>query len=137
MAKEKYYSSWAKVKTNDGKDHYVTVVGKFVQKRGKELVHEETQVETKPNCFSDAILTYEVKKLKRTLTLGLSICHPCDTFDENVGIEIAKKRIERGENIGTLETNDVAMLTEDAIMGEIIVKLSYVTDHINDYISEN
>jgi hypothetical protein len=64
----------------------------------------------------------------------MSICHPHDIFDENVGIEIAKKRIENGESIGSLETSDVTMLTEDAIMGEILVKLAYITSNIEEYL---
>jgi hypothetical protein len=72
--------------------------------------------------------------LHRKLTLGVSICHPSDTFDENVGIEKAKKRIENGETLGSIETNNVTMLTEDAIMGEIYTKLAHITSHIEDYI---
>jgi hypothetical protein len=64
----------------------------------------------------------------------VSICHPHDIFDENIGIEIAKRRIKKGETLGSLETSDVTMLTEDAIMGEILVKLTHITSNIEEYL---
>jgi hypothetical protein len=67
--------------------------------------------------------------------LGVSICHPLDKFDEAFGVELAKARIERGQDAGTIETNDVTMLTEDLIMCEILGKLSYICNNIDDYIS--
>lgn len=137
MSRVKYYHVYGKVNDANGNKHVVTIVGKFEQTRKKELVQDVTKVETKPNCFVDGILTYEVKNLKRKLTLGLSICHPYDTFDEEVGVEIAKKRIENGQDLGTLETSNVTMLTEDAIIAELMVKLNYVIGHIEDYISED
>ena len=82
-------------------------------------------------------LKYEIKQMKRTLTLGMSICHPSDTFDEEVGVEIAKARIKNGYDLGKLETSNVTMLTEDAIMAELVTKLNYVSEHIDDYISED
>ena len=64
----------------------------------------------------------------------MSICHPLDEFDEEVGIDIAKKRIERGEDLGSIETSDVTMLTEDAIMGELIVKLNHIVETIDEHV---
>jgi hypothetical protein len=135
MGKIKYYHLWAKTKANDGKVHFVTVVGKFEQTRKKEEITEIVPVEFKPGHFVDGELKYSIKKLNRKLTLGVSICHPLDTFDEEVGCEIAKSRIENGQDLGVIETSDVTMLTEDAIMAELLVKLQYVTENIDDYIS--
>jgi len=134
MAKEKFYHAWAKATSINGDEHYVTVVGKFEQSRKEEIVQDVVPVETKPNTIVDGILTYGVKNLNRKLTLGVSICHPSDIFDENIGVEIAKRRIEKGETIGSLETSDVTMLTEDAIMGEILVKLTHITSNIEEYL---
>jgi hypothetical protein len=58
-----------------------------------------------------------------------------DEFDEEIGAEIAKARIERGEDAGTIETSDVTMLTEDAIMAELLVKLQWICKNIDDYLS--
>lgn len=136
MAKEKFYHAWAKATSNNGDEHYVTVVGKFEQSRKEEIVQDVVPVETKPNTIVDGILTYGVKNLNRKLTLGVSICHPSDTFNEEIGINIAKGRINRGQDLGQLETSNVTMLTEDAIMAEIIVKLNHICQNIDEYISE-
>ena len=135
--KTKYYHVYGKVKTDDGRNHVVTVVGKFEQTRKMTEVKEEIDVEALPNTFVKGELKYEIKQLKRKLTLGVSICHPLDTFDEEIGVEIAKKRIANRQDVGSLETSNVTMLTEDAIMAELMVKLNYIMEHINDYISED
>lgn len=136
MSRVKYYHAWAKATSSNGDEHYVTVVGKFEQSRKEEIVQDVVPVETKPNTIVDGILTYGVKNLNRKLTLGVSICHPLDKFDEEVGINIAKGRIARGQDLGQLETSNVTMLTEDAIMAEIIVKLNHIVENIDEYISE-
>jgi len=59
-----------------------------------------------------------------------------DEFDEEKGIEVAKARIAAGDNLGVLETNSVTMLTDDAIMAELFVKLNYMTENIDDYLPE-
>ena len=136
MSRVKYYHAWAKATSSNGDEHYVTVVGKFEQSRKEEIVQDVIPVETKPNTFVDGVLTYGVKNLNRKLTLGVSICHPLDKFDEEVGINIAKGRIARGQDLGQLETSNVTMLTEDAIMAEILVKLNHIVENIDEYISE-
>ena len=133
--KTKFYHLWAKCKASDGEDHFVTVVGKFEQTRKKEEITEIVPVEFKPGHFVNGELKYSIKKLNRKLTLGVSICHPLDTFDEEVGCEIAKSRIEKGQDLGIIEASDVTMLTEDAIMAELLVKLQYIIANIDDYIS--
>jgi hypothetical protein len=98
-------------------------------------VQEVIPIEVKEGSFVDGVLSYPSNKLlKRKLTLGVSICHPHDTFDEQIGIDIAKKRIEKGETLGSLETSNVTMLTEDAIMGEILVKLQHICNTIDEWL---
>lgn len=134
MAREKFFSAWAKAISSNGDEHYVTVVGKFEQSRKEKIVQDVVPVETKPNTIVDGILTYGVKNLNRKLTLGVSICHPSDTFNEEIGINIAKGRINRGQNLGQIETSNVTMLTEDAIMAEILVKLNHICQNIDTYL---
>ena len=133
----KFYHVYGKTKSEDGSTHVVTIVGKFEQSRNKEKVTEIVEVEAPNGGFVKGELNYDVKQFKRTLTLGMSICHPSDTFDEEVGVEIAKARIRDGYDLGRLETSNVTMLTEDAIMAELVTKLNYVSEHIDDYISED
>jgi hypothetical protein len=57
-----------------------------------------------------------------------------DEFNEDFGIELAKARIERGQDAGKIETNDVTMITEDLIMAELLGKLSYIVSNIDSYI---
>ena len=128
-----YYHVYGTAKTGR-KKHVVTVVGKFEQSRDWTDMTEIVDVETKPNNFVKGELRYKAKQMKRKLTLGLSICHPSDTFDEEVGVELAKARIEKGYDVGSLETSNVTMLTEDAIMAELVTKLNYVIEHIEEYL---
>ena len=134
MAKEKFYHAWAKATSSNGDEHYVTVVGKFEQSRKEKIVQDVVPVETKPNTIVDGILTYGVKNLNRKLTLGVSICHPSDTFNEEIGINIAKGRINRGQDLGQIKTSNATMLTEDAIMAEILVKLNHIVENIDEFL---
>lgn len=135
MAKINFYHLYATAKAADGSDHIVTVVGKLERTKKLTEFTEVVPVEVKPGSFINGELKFEKKLFNRKLTLGVSICHPMDDFDEEVGVEIAKARIEKGENVGVLETSSVTMLTEDAVMAEILVKLQYIVSHIDEYIS--
>ena len=134
MGKINFYHLYAKATAADGSDHIVTVVGKLEKTRKYTEFKETVPVELKPGSFVNGELKFGKKLFNRKLTLGISICHPMDDFDEEIGTEIAKARIEKGENVGVLETSSVTMLTEDAIMAEILVKLQYITSHIDDYL---
>ena len=129
----KYFHVYGIAKTGR-KKHVVTVVGKFEQSRENTEVTEIVDVETKPTNFVKGELKYKVKQMKRKLTLGMSICHPSDTFDEEVGVEIAKARIEKGYDLGSIETTNVTMLTEDAIMAELVTKLNHMIENIEKYL---
>ena len=133
--KTKYYSLHSQCTDANGEKHIVTVVGKFTQNYVPKQITQEVPVEVKPGTYVNGKLTFNKRTLHRTLTLGVSICHPLDKFDEAFGVELAKARIERGQDAGTIETNDVTMLTEDLIMCEILGKLSFICNHIDDYIS--
>ena len=133
--KTKFSSLWAEAIDANGEKHYVTVVGKFEQNYFPKEITEEVPVEIRPGSFVKGKLTFNKRTLHRKLTIGISICHPLDEFDEEFGVELAKARIEKGQDAGSIETNDVTMLTEDAVQAELLTKLLYVKTHIDDYIS--
>ena len=135
MSKLKYFSLWAEANDANGEKHYVTVVGKFTQNYVPKEVAQEVPVEVKPGTVVKGKLTYNKRTLHRVLTVGVSICHPLDEFDEEFGVELAKARIERGQDAGTVETNDVTMLTDDLVMAELIGKLSYICNNVDSYVS--
>lgn len=132
--KTKFYSLWAEAIDANGEKHYVTVVGKFTQNYIPKEVTQEVPVEVKPGTTVNGKLTFNKRTLHRTLTVGVSICHPADTFDEEFGVELAKARIERGQDAGKIETNNVTMITEDLIMAELLGKLSFICNNIDDYL---
>ena len=135
MNKTKFYHLFAEAYDKDGEKHYVTVVGKFTQNYLPKEIVEDAPVEIKPGKTVKGKLTYNIRTLHRALTVGVSICHPSDEFNEEFGVELAKARIEHGQDAGTIETNDVTMLTEDLIMAELLGKLSYIVSNIDKYIA--
>lgn len=132
--KTKFYSLWHEAIDANGEKHYVTVVGKFTQNYIPKPITQEVPVEVKPGTTVNGKLTFNKRTLHRTLTVGVSICHPADEFDEEFGIELAKARIERGQDAGKIETNNVTMITEDLIMAELLGKLSFICNNIDDYL---
>jgi hypothetical protein len=134
VMKTKFYHLYSECVDKDGEKHVVTVVGKFTQNYVPKEITEEVPVEVKPGTVVKGKLTFNKRTLHRTLTVGVSICHPSDEFDKEFGVELAKARIEKGQDAGTIETNDVTMITEDLIMAELLGKLSYICNNIENYI---
>ena len=90
----------------------------------------------KPTRMVKAKITYPTKIKVRTLTYAVSICHPDDVYDEEIGIEIAKKRINE-KPMGQLSTTLVTTLCEDQIKLILFGELNYVIDNIDGFIGEN
>lgn len=137
MAKEKFYSLYGKAVDKDGQTHYVTVVGKMTQTKETETIPQEMKlrdVETNKNC--DALVFINVKKKVRTFTMARAICDPRDTFNFEVGVELAKRRIERGETIGTQYSEDVTMLNDDQCNMLVFTEVNHIINHIDDYVSK-
>lgn len=134
--KTRFFHLYGNAEGADGKNHVVTVVGKLEQ--GKKTVEftENVPIEVKENSYVNGELKYSRRIMNRKLTIGASICHPLDRFDLEKGIEIAKARIEKGDDLGVLETSSVTMLTDDAIMAELLVKLQYMINNIDEYLPE-
>ena len=134
--KTRFFHLYGNAEGADGKNHVVTVVGKLEQ--GKKTVEftENVPIEVKENSYVNGELKYSRRIMSRKLTIGASICHPLDRFDLEKGIEIAKARIEKGDDLGVLETSSVTMLTDDAIMAELLVKLQYMINNIDEYLPE-
>ena len=126
MSKTKWFHVYANAIDSKGYKHIITVVGKLEQKREKLFKVVPMTQYTKPYKTANGFFCYGEKEFHRKLTLGMSICHPYDTFDEEVGVEIAKSRIENGYDLGSIETSNVTMLTEDAIFAELMVKLNHI-----------
>lgn len=134
MAKAKFYHFIADAFDSKGKKHTITLVGKFEQFNEKVTNIRGVPVETDNRKKVMGTLKFETKQMTRRLTIGYAICNPNDTFDENVGIRIAKSRIEKGNDVGSIETHSVTMLTKDAIAMELLTKLQHISNNIDDYI---
>ncbi len=135
MAKTKYFDIHAEAIDKDGHKHVVTLVGELEQGYvSSEVVLDTPIILGRKNI--NGSLTFQHKVFNRTLTIGMSICHPDDTFDEEYGIKLAKKRIQEGKDIGSVNTNDVTMLTKDLVYMELLGKLRYITQNIDKYIRQ-
>ena len=139
---EKFYHICGRAYDDDGKMHIVTVVGKVEQGSEKvdvKLDANDIAIFVNKNGYdiqaNDISINFKDKRFSRKLEIGVSICHPLDKFDEEVGVRIAKRRIKNGDIIGTLRTNDLSMLTQDGVYAELLVKLNHIKDNIEKYIS--
>lgn len=132
--KTKFFHFVAGVKGNDELVRKVMVVGKFDQKYVQKEVKEDVPIEVKPNSIVKGIVTYPKRTLKRTLTIGYSICNPADKFDLETGINIAKRRIREKDDLGTLETSNPTMLTKDMIESILLCKWAYIAENIEKFI---
>ena len=136
--KQKFYSMYGTAVDRYGDEHIVTIVGEFIQDKVEAEITKEINVEDefKPNRFVKGTLTYPTKTKIRTLTYAVSICHPDDEYDEEIGMEIAKKRIYE-KPLGMLTTPLVTTLCEDQIKLILFGELNYVINNIDRFIGEN
>lgn len=128
MAKTKFYKVHGECTDTHGDKHTVMLVGRL------EWVKET--VEVNDSATQDLIVSRLFRYRKKVLTIGMAICHKWDTFDEAIGEKIAKKRIKRGDVLGSLETRNFSMLTDDSVNAELLVKLSHVMKNIDKYLPE-
>lgn len=133
--KQKFYSMYGTAVDRYGDEHIVTIVGEFTQEKVEHFNTTEVNVEDEkiPNKVTKGILTYPTKVKTRTLKYAFSICHQDDEFDEELGIEIAKKRIAK-KPLGELTTTLVTTLCEDQIKLILFGELNYVINNIDSFI---
>ena len=125
MKKAKFYDVHGECTDKLGHKHTVTLVGKLEY-------YKEAYSDTKGN---ENVMTTMFTKVKRKrLSIGMSICHSMDTFDEEIGKKLAMRRIKHKQAIGVLETSTMLMLSKDAVMAELLTTLSMVTSHIDQFL---
>lgn len=130
--KEKFYHISGKAVDSNGITHHVTVVGKRV----RETVHgfEEETVYNESGS-EQGVLMFKVKNKLRRFTMGYAICHPDDEFNEEIGINLAKRRIET-DPIGTIESYNVTMLNDDQNEMMVLIELAHIIKNIDKYIGK-
>lgn len=132
----RYYDAHVSVVASDGEERVITVVGKVVQ--GKKPVHYEEGVRVVAESGKEVNgkLSYKVPRFWRKATFGYAICSPLDEFDAEEGIRVAKARIEDGEDIGSVETRDMQMLTHDQVMALLLSKMAFIRENIDEFIPQ-
>ena len=136
--KQKFYSMYGTAVDLYGDKHIVTIVGEYTQEKVETEVTKEMDIvdDFKPTRVVKGKLTYPTKIKIRTLTYAVSICHPDDEYNEEIGIELAKKRINE-KPMGQLTTSLVTTLCEDQIKLILFGELNYVINNIDKFIGEN
>ena len=126
MAKKtKFFSVHGECTDKFGDKHTVTLVGKL--ERIKETFLDSTEAK-------NVVISNFIDITKKKLSIGMAICHKWDEFNLEVGENLAKRRIKHGDIIGSIETKDPQMLTEDAVNMLMLVRLSQILKHIEEYI---
>lgn len=136
--KEKFYSMHGTAVDKNGEEHIVTIVGQYLKTKETDIVTENAnkvlKINNYPNLFVDsAILSAPQTKTVRTLTYAFSICHSDDIFDEQIGIDIAKRRIKEFP-LGQMKTDMITTLCPDQIKWILFGELKHVMDNIDKYI---
>lgn len=135
--KEKFYSMYGKAVDANDETHIVTVVGKYEQytKTEDEILPTQIQINDSNN-FRNGTVIFPMKKHYRKFKLSYSICHPNDEFNEDVGIRIAKSRINRGDTVGELTSRNITMLNKDQCNMLVFCELQHIIQHIDEYLPQ-
>lgn len=134
--KAKIYSTTKEVIDKEGGKHVITVVGSVTRRRRKVDHVKDAYVEIGNKSVLKGILSFKEKRIDKQLTMAMSICHPHDTFDEEVGIKLATSRLKKYD-IGKVETSSLSMLDSQMVNAMISAKADYIADNIDKFLPKN
>ena len=119
--KAKIYSTTKEVVDKEGGKHVITVVGSLTKRRRKIDHIKDDYVEIGKKSVLKGTLSFKEKRIDKQLTMAMSICHPHDTFDKEVGIKLATSRLKKYD-IGKVETSSLSMLDSQMVNAMIFAK---------------
>jgi hypothetical protein len=134
--KEKIYSMHETAVDKDGLKHEVMIVGVCTQQKEWNRVYKDVQVPVNENKSVDVQLSFLKPSITRNLKYGFAICHSDDTFNEEVGKELALKRAKTSP-MGELETKYITTLCPDQINLILYGELRHIINNIDKYIKKN
>lgn len=134
--KAKIYSTTKEVVDKEGGKHVITVVGSLTKRRRKIDHIKDAYVEIGKKSVLKGTLSFKEKRIDKQLTMAMSICHPHDTFDKEVGIKLATSRLKKYD-IGKVETSSLSMLDSQMVNAMISAKADYIADNIDKFLPKN
>jgi hypothetical protein len=131
--RSEYFYDWKKVLLDNGEvsKRVILVLGLLEEKDTVNTIVKDVSAD---KYGRRGKLFYDRKNRTKTLTLAYAICNPTDEFDLTQGVELAKKRIEKGDIIGKLTSTSRSMLNHDQIEAIISNEIYYIEDNIDTYI---
>ena len=134
--KAKIYSTTKEVVDKEGGKHVITVVGSLTKRRRKIDHIKDAYVEIGKKSVLKGTLSFKEKRIDKQLTMAMSICHPPDTFDEEVGIKLATSRLKKYD-IGKVETSSLSMLDSQMVNAMISAKADYIADNLDKFLPKD
>ena len=134
--KAKIYSTTKEVVDKEGGKHVITVVGSLTKRRRKIDHIKDAYVEIGKKSVLKGTLSFKEKRIDKQLAMAMSICHPHDTFDKEVGIKLATSRLKKYD-IGKVETSSLSMLDSQMVNAMISAKADYIADNLDKFLPKN
>ena len=134
--KAQMYSTTKEVVDKEGGKHVITVVGSLTKRRRKIDHIKDAYVEIGKKSVLKGTLSFKEKRIDKQLTMAMSICHPHDTFDKEVGIKLATSRLKKYD-IGKVETSSLSMLDSQMVNAMISAKADYIADNLDKFLPKD
>lgn len=134
--KAKIYSTTKEVVDKEGGKHVITVVGSLTKRRRKIDHIKDAYVEIGKKSVLKGTLSFKEKRIDKQLTMAMSICHPHDTFNKEVGIKLATSRLKKYD-IGKVETSSLSMLDSQMVNAMISAKADYIADNLDKFLPKD
>ena len=134
--KAKIYITTKEVVDKEGGKHVITVVGSLTKRRRKIDHIKDAYVEIGKKSVLKGTLSFKEKRIDKQLTMAMSICHPHDTFDKEVGIKLATSRLKKYD-IGKVETSSLSMLDSQMVNAMISAKADYIADNLDKFLPKD
>ena len=134
--KANIYSTTREVVDKQGLKHVITVVGALTRERKKIDHISDAYIELGKKSVLKGTLNFKEKRLSKSLVMAMSICHPHDIFDKEIGIKLATSRLKKN-NIGKVETASLSMLDSNMVSAMIESKAEYIADNLDKFLPKD
>lgn len=121
----------------NGCEHMITIVGEVTEGKEQISVVEPCEYRDNHGRVKDAMVMYDSKHFYRRLKYSYAICHSADMdhCSEDIGYEIALKRIKKNKLMGEMSTTLCTTLCEDQVSLILLTELLYIQEHIDEFIN--
>lgn len=121
---EKIYNLRKSVVDNNGQEHIVTIFAFVTHKKDRNVPYQFETKDSKCTCLISQ------KKKMREVKLTYTICHPNDTYNYDIALKIARRRVKENPSAVLMTYDLVTSLKVDQISALMLNEMLKINETI-------